>query len=672
MRAARVKSERLEKQPGKLGKDMLRSVKAIGAWKAALLVGGLATWSAWGAARAEAQPVEKAAPNVPGVVVKKDYRTVGEILLAATNAPQPVLPESIKESPRPLQAALLPDVKLDGAPPTDGPLGFAGRSGVAQREGQTEKQFQPIEDRWRVGFPQWDRYGRGHPVNDDYPFVPGRWWDPYNQNILKGDYPILGQNIFLELTGTTEAVFEFRQTPIATTPFESTSNPDQKDFFGKPGQFFYAQNFFLSFDLFRGDTAFRPVDWRLKATPAFNINSLAVNELAVVSPDVNRGTTRNRSYVTLQEWFAEAKLADLGPNYDFLSVRVGSQPFNSDFRGFLFSDVNRGVRFFGNAFSNRDQFNAVYFTMQEKDTNSGLNTFRDRHQQVVVLNYYRQDFIFPGYTAQISTTYNHDSPTFKFDNNGFLARPDPVGVFQPHAVDVFYLGWTGDGHINSLNINHAFYWALGHDTLNPIANRAQAINAQMAALELSYDQDWLRFRISGFFASGDKDVNNGHATGFDTIMDNPNFAGGEFSYWQRQQLRLFGVGLVQNGSLVPDLRSSKTQGQANFVNPGLLLANVGFDAEVTPRFRIVNNANAIWFHSVAPLQTLTYQQHIDSFIGVDLSTGIEYRPYLNNNVIFKAGFATIIPGQGFRDLFNNYDHSARALYAGFVEATLTF
>ncbi len=59
------------------------------------------------------------------------------------------------------------------------------------------------------------------------------------------------------------------------------------------------------------------------------------------------------------------------------------------------------------------------------------------------------------------------------------------------------------------------YWAVGHDCENPIANTAQEISAGMAALELSYDRDWIRFRTSLFWASGDSDPNNKHATGFD-------------------------------------------------------------------------------------------------------------------------------------------------------------
>jgi hypothetical protein len=555
--------------------------------------------------------------------------------------------------------------------PIDPPLGFAGQSRVPA-EPQTDERFVPMPDRWRIGFAAWDRYGKGHPRGDDYPYVQGRLWNPFTQNVLKGDYPIRGQDIFLNVSATTQALYEPRQTPIGTTPFESTARGDQRDFFGSPNQSFYSQNFFVSLDLFRGDAAFRPVDWRIKATGAFNINNLTVNELAVVNPDVTKGIDRIRTFTTLEEWFAEVKLADIGPDFDFISLRAGSQPFTSDFRGFLFSDVNRGVRLFGNRRGNREQFNLVYFYPQEKDTNSGLNTFRDRHQHIVIASFYKQDFLFPGYTAQWSVHFNHDSPTILFDRNGFLVRPDPVGVFQPHTINVVYLGWTGDGHINHLNISHAFYWALGHDSLNPLANQFQRINAQMAAVEVSYDQDWIRFRTSFFWASGDRDINNRNATGFDTILDNPNFAGGEFSFWQRQQLRLFGVNLTQRMSLVPDLRSSKIQGQANFVNPGLFLANAGFDLEITPKLRSINNANVLWFDSVNPLQQFVYQQHIKHFIGVDLSTGLEYRPLLNNNVIFKAGFSTLLPGQGFRDLFNNFDRDRRPLLAGFVEAVLTY
>ncbi|MFX6949617.1 hypothetical protein ABTH81_21285, partial [Acinetobacter baumannii] len=81
--------------------------------------------------------------------------------------------------------------------PVEPPLGFTGHSGIVPRETQETSDFVPVEDRWRIGFPAWDRYGWGFPLGVDYPYKEGHWWDPYNQNLFKGDYPIIGQNTFL-------------------------------------------------------------------------------------------------------------------------------------------------------------------------------------------------------------------------------------------------------------------------------------------------------------------------------------------------------------------------------------------------------------------------------------------------------------------------------------------
>jgi len=552
------------------------------------------------------------------------------------------------------------------------PLGFTGSSSVVPTESQNTSHFIPLEDRWRIGSPTWDRYGKGHPVGDDYPFVRGAWYDPYNQNVLKGDFPIAGQDTFLKLQIKQINLFEYRQTPIPTTPFEATQNPFQNEFFGNPNQFLFAQYNSVGFDLFKGDAAFKPADWRLRMNAIFNQNYLHVEELAVVSPDVRDGKNRHRTDWALEEWFYETKIADMSANYDFLSVRAGSQPFTSDFRGFIFSDINRGVRVFGNRLSNQDQYNVVWFDQTEKDTNSLLNTFDDRHQNTLIANYYRQDFIFPGYNTELSFHYNRDKASTKFDDNRFLVRPDPVGVFAPHQVDAYYLGWAGNGHVNRYNVSHAMYYVTGVDELNPIAGSRQDINAFMGALELSYDRDWARFRCSYFYASGDSDPNDSRATGFDAIFDNPNFAGGEFSYWNRQQIKLFGVNLVNRQSIVPNLRSSKFQGQTNFVNPGIQLVNAGFDADLTTKLKLITNANYLWFNQTASLETLVFQSPIRDQIGLDLSGGFEYRPLLNNNVIFVGGLSGLIVGNGFRDLYQPLEGSVSNLAAGFFEASFEY
>jgi hypothetical protein len=553
----------------------------------------------------------------------------------------------------------------------DPPLGYTGASSIIPA-GQESSHFVPIEDRWRIGFPQWDRYDKGYPLTDDYPYTPGRLLDPYNQNVLKGDYPIIGQHTFLDLTMRADLDFEGRQLATQTTPFESTSRPFQSEFFGRPNSYFTLQYYSASFDLFHGDAAFKPMDWRVKVTPVLGVSNFSFSELAQISPNVLQGTQRLREFWSLQEAFAERKLLDLSPNYDFMSLRVGSQPFISDFRGFLFVDTNLGARLFGTRFSNRDQFNLVYFRQREKDTNTALNTFNDRGQNLLFANYYRQDFLFPGYTLQFSLTYNNDLPRFKFDKNRFLVRPDPVGIFQTHTLNVGYFGVAGDGHIGRYNITHQFYWAFGHDSLNPLANQAQTINAQMAAIEGSYDRDWVRFRSSFFWASGDHNINNAHATGFDTILDQPNFAGGQFSFWNRQQLPLFAVNLVQRLSLIPDLRSSKIQGQSNFVNPGIMIPTLGMDFDLTPKCKLITNYNLLWFESTNVLEQFLFDGNIHKFIGADLSWGLEWRPFLSENVVLVGGVSTLIPGQGFRDLYDHFSGRVGTLAAGFVNLVLQY
>ena len=177
----------------------------------------------------------------------------------------------------------------------------------------------------------------------------------------------------------------------------------------------------------------------------------------IVNVDVRDGTTRTRSARRTTggiRW--STRSGDLSTNYDFLSVRAGIQGFSSDFRGFIFVDEQPGV-FACSEISTRIgwEYNVAYFNLIEKDTNSGLNTFAPRHQQVMIANFYMQDFIKPGYTTQFSIHYNKDDPSVHYDENGFLARPAPIGVFQPHEVRAVYLGWTGNGHFGRINVNHA-------------------------------------------------------------------------------------------------------------------------------------------------------------------------------------------------------------------------
>jgi Carboxypeptidase regulatory-like domain len=513
----------------------------------------------------------------------------------------------------------------------------------------SQEVFLAMPDRWNIAMPEWNRYGR----NGEYPYLrTSHWWDPFNRNRLKGDAPIFGQRTFLNITATSDTSVDERRVP--STSNISSARPGSSDFFGRGEQFALSETFRFSFDLFHGDTSFRPVDWRIQVTPAVNVNYLDVRELGIVNVDVRKGTTRLEAHAGLQDAFVEYKIHDLSPNYDLLSVRAGIQGFSSDFRGFLFVDEQLGVRLFGNLHSDRWEYNAAYFNMLEKDTNSGLNTFVSRHQQVIIANFYMQDFIKPGYTTQFSIHYNKDDSSVHYDDNGFLVRPAPIGIFQPHEIRAAYLGWTGNGHFGPINVNHAFYEALGTDSLNPIAGRAVTINAQMAAAEISLDRDWVRYKISAFYASGDGNPRDGRATGFDTIVDDPSFAGGIFSFWDREELRLPGTGiaLTPGDSLLPSMRTSKEEGQANFVNPGIFLVNAGANFDLTPKLRSFLNVNYLRFERTAPIALLLFESPIHNTIGLDTSLGFQYRPPLSENISITGGAAALFPGQGFRDIFS--------------------
>ncbi|HWY07774.1 MAG TPA: carboxypeptidase regulatory-like domain-containing protein, partial [Candidatus Acidoferrales bacterium] len=450
--------------------------------------------------------------------------------------------------------------------------------------------FNVVPNRWALEQPDYRRY---RPAGE-YIYTKPHWYDPFNRNRFKGDEPIwpavLGQQVFFNFTGSETTFIDGRKVPVPSDV--SAAQAGSSQFFGRGEQFFLDQTFRFTFDLFHGDASFKPVDWRIRVTPEVSLNYLDVKELGIVGPDVRAGTTRLDSHVGFQEAFVEYKLHDLSPNYDFVSVRAGIQEFNADFRGFLFVEEQPGLRIFGDLKSDRLEYNAAYFNFLEKNTNSGLNTFSRRDQQVMLGNVYIQDFFFPGYTAEFLGAYNKDDGGLHYDDNGFLVRPAPVGnvINQgvgaiPHSIQVGYFGWLGSGHIKRINITHAFYEAAGKDSFNPIAGRPVTVNAQMAAVELSLDRDWIRYRVSSFYASGDNNPRNGRANGFDAIVDLPSFAGGLFSFWNREAIRLLGSGvaLTTDGSLLPNMRSNKNEGQANFVNPGIFLVNAGTDIDITPK-----------------------------------------------------------------------------------------
>jgi hypothetical protein len=605
------------------------------------------------------------------------------------------LPFGVVVAPDPRSLPALPVATAGPTTPTAGPTPAPSRAEAVLPPPAEGKPVPPapsaaatgdvLEDRWDVFERLFDELKLDAKTLKTVRVVKSGK-DPYNQNTLKGDKPIIGNSVFGVITATFDTPFEARRLPAVGGV--STETPGSFEFFGRGESFFVTPRVLVQAEIFKGQTAFKPKKWALRITPAFNLNYLEVRERNLVDVDVREGVTRRRQHFSLEEAFAEYEVAELSPYYDSVSVRAGIQPFVSDFRGLVFSDSNLGARLFGNYGNNRWQYNVAYFDLLEKETNSELNinagltdSEERRGQKVFIANLFRQDFLTKGYTLQGSFHLSNDEGRVHYDENGFLVRPAPVGVPREHAVRSRYVGLAGDGHIGRLNLSHAAYYAFGTDELNVVSGGEAEIRGKLVALEASIDKDWLRFKASAFWASGDSDPLDEKGSGFDAIYDNSNFAGGPFSFWSRSAIGLLQtkVSLKPPLTLIPSLRSSKFEGQANFVNPGLQLAGVGVDAELTPKLRAILNANYLRFDNTASLETLLFQPGIQKDIGIDYGVGVLYRPLLSENIVVTAGFTGLIPGSGFKTIYRSEPcgvpgcgFSSQKLYNAFVLLRLQY
>jgi len=485
------------------------------------------------------------------------------------------------------------------------------------------EEFIPLPNRWRSQRPGGEQPEAPTPES----WIQGNPLDPYNQSRFKGDSPVKGQDLFSVLNLQSLSVFNPRQ--VAVSRDEAEPEP----------QFFYNQNIVVGAEVFRGATVFQPKLWAVRATAVVNFNYLAQGSLSLAAAE--RGPT----VVALEEGFYERRLLVLNRRFDFLSLRIGMQPFTSDFRGYLFSENQLGARLFGNAHGNRSQYNLAIFSMRERDEVSQLHGLSSGEQRVFIANYYFQDFLAPGYTLMGSYHHNRDG-----------------------GLGAHYLGWHGDGRFRSWNVSHAFYQALGREGFNRFARRSVALNAQLAALEVSRDSDWARYRLSVFYASPDRELDDDRATGFDMISDNPNFAGGQFMFWIQQKTTVPGLATLSDKfSLLPNLRS-KFRERSNFVNPGLWLLNTGFDLRVTAKLKTTTNLSYLRLADAAVLRELLNDGGIDEEIGLDASFGAKYRPLLNENFTVVAGGSFLLPSGGLSQLLER----SAPLFSVFAAVALAY
>lgn len=523
------------------------------------------------------------------------------------------------------------------------PNAATGIPKLAPQEVRSPTIGAPVPDRWRL-------------VND-LGLLKENPLDPYNQNTLKGDKPIRGDDEFLILSAIADSIWEPRRVPTPVSP-QSTTRPGSVDIFGGSTQNVLATSIIVPIIYLKGDTAFKPPDYELHFTPAFNFNHVQVEENRALRISPGESRTRRETFIGVQELFADYHLRNVSDRYDFDSIRVGIQPISLDFRGFLFQDLPMSVRLFGTRDNNYWQYNILWARRLEKDTNSLLNSINQklRDDDVFAVNLFRQDWPVVGFTTQgiVAHNVNREGQEVYYNRNGFIERPGSFGLEKGRNYQVTYLGLNGDGHFGRTNLTAAAYLAVGRESRGAFIDRPREVFAGFAAAEASWDFDWTRLRVSGLYASGDPDPFDDTANGYDAINELPLIAGADTSYHIRQSIPLIGgggVALTTRNGVLNNLRTSIQHGQSNFANPGTVILGVGTDFDLSPTFRLSTNVNHVRFADSTVLEVARNQGNISEELGWDVSVASIWRPFMTQNIVIRVSYAEMLPGKGFKQLF---------------------
>ena len=383
--------------------------------------------------------------------------------------------------------------------------------------------------------------------------------DPYNQNPLKGDFPLFGRRTFMVFTGVLAPKALFNTQENIETQFNN--------------------DVVTSLEFFRGTTVFEPKKWSVKGTGKAIFNN---------------GNGNDIQDIAFLELFGELKLFNVGSNFDFTSTRNGIQFFKTDFNAFIFQDFNLGYQLFGELGKNRFQWATAFVDLRVKE--NGLLTFNPLGQDVYFANLFWEDFLKDGFNTVFSFHYNRDR-------------------IAPEAkLDAFYAGFASAGHWGRWVLTPAFYYAFGTDETS---GAPQNISAFFTGIEIAYPVNFLNYRMATFFTSGDSDPADSTAGGFASINEAINLfgAGNSFliggnaftkpnsfipsnqgvSAFVNPGILFFNAGL--DVFFTPKLFFTGNANYAQFVNTSSLEAtdakDIGFEVNAAINYRLFLNENFI-------------------------------------------------------------------------------
>jgi hypothetical protein len=342
-----------------------------------------------------------------------------------------------------------------------------------------------------------------------------------------------------------------------------------------------------------GGTTFRPPDVALDAAAELLVQ--ATGEGAEVRPDMRSA-------------HVELFLGTRSRAFDLDVLRVGLQAARADRTGWVLRGDQPGVRVAGTRFAQRLHFQLAWFRHVPAEALSGRLLWGEAlvSREIAVGTATLQDVGVRGHDLQAGAL-------------GMWAR-------DGDRREDLATAWVGAfGRLGRLGVA---WTALGTIGSTGTVGERHAVRAGLVHAELHYSVDAWSGRFVAVVASGEGP--GAGRTGFDPPGSAPLVPGARFSVWANHPLRRTDGGALT--TLVGFLpRAAESHG-----GPGLYWAGLGVTGAL--------HRTLEWSADVAILDTVTGPVGV----GVDVSTGLEWRPTWTPHVVLLLGGGVLVPGSGVR------------------------
>lgn len=438
--------------------------------------------------------------------------------------------------------------------------------------------------------PDGDRFGTVRA--DGARIAPGRWWDPYGPNVLKGDRPFAGAKGFVVLTGIVDA-----QATSLSRKGDSTTRG--------------ISTVLVSAEVFRGQTVFRPKSIGLRLTGLARHQDGGEDDFAP------------------GESFLELLLLEHGgASFDSTSLRAGVQAVNLDVQGLVVNDLLLGGRVFSEFSRNRYGVSVLWGRPLEKDAVSALGK-EPLEADIAAAVLTVGDAFVPGLNLTATLAADVDRRV------------------ENEPLDVAFVAVALSGHLGRVVTAPAIYLAAGRR--KDAAGTSHQIVAPMGVLDFALPANAWTPRLTLLWAPADREPGDDNDTAYDAIADRVAFAGagGAGNLAGAGRAGVAGT-LFRKGSVIPSLRGANAP--PNFVHGGVRVIDVGVDLALTHKLAASFDVAHFRFDEPATVSTLTGTDLSSDEIGTEGILQLRYKPFLNENALVVLSAAMLSPGNALEEL----------------------